>query len=129
MTKKIKNSDKIIKKLDNIIEQLENGTKNIENEMKNTENIIKNIENKIEKPKNKKENTKMKLIMTEDELNVFLKKVTRCESYNKKGSDSWGFNKGVRATLTTLGFDEEWVEHTFRDTYQDFIEKTFIEGL
>lgn len=47
-----------------------------------------------------------------NQLNTFLKEVARNESYNKKGSDSWGFNKGVRATLITLGFDEKWIENT-----------------
>lgn len=63
--------------------------------------------------------------MTNNELNSFLKKVARCESYeNKSSNDAWGFNKGVRATLHALGYDKHWIETTFRDEYEDYIART-----
>ena len=62
--------------------------------------------------------------MTNDELNSFFKKVARSESYDKGGNNVWGFNKGVRATLIALGYDENWIETIFRDKYENFISTT-----
>lgn len=66
----------------------------------------------------------MSKIMTNQGLNTFLKESARSESYDKEGNNAHGFNKGVRATLIALCYDEQWVERVFRDRYEDFVSMT-----
>ena len=60
--------------------------------------------------------------LNEQATKELVDKVGRCELFEEMEStkDSWSnipyprYLKAVRVTLTSLGFDPEWVEHDFR---------------
>lgn len=62
-------------------------------------------------------------IMTREEAKDFISHCSRAEWYECPRS----YNKAIRVTLINLGYDEEWVNETFRDMLDEF-ESSFVSG-
>lgn len=61
-----------------------------------------------------------------EDLDAFFKNVTRSKAYDKQQAQA--FEKGIRATLIALGYNEKWVEGAFRIKYEEYLKKTNKES-